>query len=242
MSLSMTDLECSECGFEASRWSSNDLERTLAHADDLRGYVTEGLEPDELVGFSAPDLLDATSDPVGSTHAVVHHLMELARLRREAEDFEPVTGAVVGLYASGGGVPKLSIPEAVVGVGGVEGDSQGHRVHHGRPWQAVCLYSAEVIEALREEGHPISAGAAGENLTVEGIDWARLRGGLTIEIGEVRCRVSAPAQPCHQIAGFFVSEDSSRIAHAKHPGWSRWYASVLHGGVIRPGDAVVVSA
>jgi MOSC domain-containing protein YiiM len=127
-------------------------------------------------------------------------------------------------------------------VGGVEGDSQGHRVHHGRPWQALCMYSAEVIEALREEGHPISAGAAGENLTVEGIDWARLRGGLTIEIGEVRCRVSAPAQPCHQIAGFFVSEDSSRIAHAKHPGWSRWYASVLHGGVIRPGDAVVVSA
>jgi MOSC domain-containing protein YiiM len=28
----------------------------------------------------------------------------------------------------------------------------------------------------------------------------------------------------------------------KHPGWSRWYASVLDGGVIRPGDTVVVSA
>ena len=166
----MTDLTCSECGFEASRWSSNDLERTLAHADDLRGYVTEGLEPDELMEMSSPNLLDAWCDPVQGSHAVMHHLMELARLRREAEDFEPVTGAVVGLYASGGGVPKLSIPEAVVGVGGVEGDSQGHRVHHGRPWQALCMYSAEVIEALREEGHPISAGAAGENLTVEGID------------------------------------------------------------------------
>jgi MOSC domain-containing protein YiiM len=242
MSLSMTDLTCSECGFEASRWSSNDLERTLAHADDLRGYVTEGLEPDELMEMFSPNPLDASSDPVQGTHAVMHHLVELARLRREAEDFEPMNGAVVGLYTSGGGVPKLSIPEAVVGVGGVEGDSQGHRVHHGRPWQALCLYSAEVIEALGAEGHPIAAGAVGENLTVEGIDWARLRGGLTIEIGEVRCRVSAPAQPCHQIAGFFVSEDSSRIAHVKHPGWSRWYASVLDGGVIRPGDTVVVSA
>ena len=238
----MTDLTCFECGFDAARWSSNDLERTLVHADDLRGFVLEGREPGELAGFSASRQPDASPDPVRATHAVMHHLMELSRLRREAEDFEPMNGAVVGLYASGGGVPKLSILEAVVDVGGVEGDSQGHRVHHGRPWQALCMYSAEVIEALREEGHPISAGAVGENLTVEGIDWARLRGGLTIEIGEVRCLVSAPAQPCHQIAGFFVSEDSSRIAHAKHPGWSRWYASVLDGGVIRPGDAVVVSA
>ncbi|RLE20847.1 MAG: MOSC domain-containing protein [Actinobacteria bacterium] len=153
-----------------------------------------------------------------------------------------MTGVIVGLRASGGGVPKQEIPRAIVGVGGIEGDTQAHRVHHGRPWQALCLYSVEVIEALCVEGHPIAPGSVGENLTIEGVDWTRMRGGLTLEIGDVRCRVSAPAHPCYQLESFFQGADVSRIAHSEHPGWSRWYASVLHGGTIRPGDTVVVTA
>ena len=52
------------------------------------------------------------------------------------------------------------------------------RLHHGRPLQAVCLWSQDVIDALRDEGHPIRAGAAGENLTVSGIDWDTIRPGV----------------------------------------------------------------
>ena len=40
----MTTLTCSDCGFDGSRWSSDDLERTLAHTDDLIGYVLEGAD------------------------------------------------------------------------------------------------------------------------------------------------------------------------------------------------------
>jgi len=238
----LTDFTCAECGFDATRWSTSDVERTLAHADDLARDVTDGLTADQLAYVSAAASFVATADPIERVHAVMHHLTDLARLRREVEVFEPMAGVVAGLYASGGGVPKRAIPEAMVGADGVEGDTQGHRVHHGRPWQALCFYSKEVIAALRSEGHTIVAGSVGENITVEGLDWSRMRGGLTVEIGDVRCRVSAPADPCHQIEGFFIGADFGRVSHRENPGWSRWYASVLSGGVVRPGDPVMVSA
>lgn len=236
------DFTCDACGFNSSRWSDSDIQRTLAHADDLVGHVAAGMDGDLLSGVTLPNRIDASGDSLQAVHMLMHHLLEIAQLRRETELFEPMEGSVAGLRASDGGVPKQEIPRAVVGIGGVEGDSQKHRVHHGRPWQALCLYSVEVIEALRVEGHSIAQGSTGENLTIEGIDWSRMRGGLTLEIGDVRCRVSAPADPCYQLESFFEDADVSRIAHSKHPGWSRWYASVIDGGVIRPGDAIVVTA
>jgi MOSC domain-containing protein YiiM len=153
-----------------------------------------------------------------------------------------MVGAVVSLHASTGGVPKLPIAEAVVGRGGIEGDRQNNRRNHGRPWQALCLYSSDLLDVLAAEGHPIAPGAAGENLTISGVDWARMRGGLTIEIGDVRLRTSSPAAPCHKIGDCFVERDWSRIDHVENPGWARWYASVLVGGTIRPGDPLRVTA
>jgi MOSC domain-containing protein YiiM len=225
------------CGFDASRWSDDDLERTLAHAGDLIGYVLSG-SPEGL----AAQPLDVDDDPVVATHAVMHRLDELAATRRSLEQFEPMVGSVGSLQASSGGVPKLPIAEAVVGPGGIDGDGQNNRRNHGRPWQALCLYSSDLLEVLAAEGHPIAAGSTGENLTMSGVDWSRMRGGLTIEIGDVRLRTSSPAAPCHKIGDCFVDRDWIRIDHVDHPGWSRWYASVLTGGTIRPGDQVTITA
>ena len=232
-------LTCDVCGFEASRWSADDLERTLAHTGDLIGYVLSG-SPDHALLGARP--LDVDDDPIVATHTVMHRLDELAGARRVAEVFEPMVGSVASLQASVGGVPKLPIAEAVVGRGGIEGDGQDNRRNHGRPWQALCLYSSDLLEALAAEGHPIAAGAAGENLTISGIDWSRMRGGLTIEIGDVRLRTSSPAAPCHKIGDCFVERDWNRIDHVERPGWARWYASVLVGGTIRPGDRLTVMA
>ena len=99
-----------------------------------------------------------------------------------------------------------------------------------------------MIDALRVEGHPIEAGSTGENLTLAGIDWARLRAGLVLEIGELRLRLSAPAVPCSKNAAFFMDGRVERMDHDRHPGWSRWYASVLEPGDIAPGDEVVVTS
>src|SRR3569832_2171795 len=75
------------------------------------------------------------------------------------------------ISVSDGGVPKLPVWEAKVSEQGLSGDRQRNLKFHGGPDRAVCLYSLELIEHLQAEGHPIDAGAAGENLTLSGLDW-----------------------------------------------------------------------
>ena len=237
----MSTLTCTDCGFDGSRWSSDDLERTLAHTDDLIGFVLEGAVEGSVAGAGEPVEID-DGDAVVSAHAVMHRLHELASARRAAGEFEPMVGRLESIQASGGGVPKAAIPLAEIGPTGVIGDAQGNRRHHGRPWQAICVYSSELIEALRDEGHPIVAGGTGENLTISGIDWSRMRGGLTIIVGDVVLRTSAPAEPCHQIGDCFTERRWNRIDNVERPGWARWYASVIEGGTITPGDTVTVTA
>lgn len=176
-----------------------------------------------------------------AVHDLWHHLIDIADGRVTRGDATPAdSGTVAQINSSTGGVPKVSVGRATVGRRGLEGDSQAARMHHGRPWQALCLWSADVIDGLRAEGHPIEAGSAGENLTLQGLDWSRLRAGSVLEIGEVRCRLSAAAVPCAKNAQWFSDGDFNRILHTRHPGWSRWYASVLEPGTIRPGDEAVV--
>jgi hypothetical protein len=40
--------------------------------------------------------------------------------------------------------------------------------------------------------------------------------------------------------GLFLGRDHSRVSQRRHPGWSRAHARVLAGGLVRPGDAVVL--
>lgn len=172
----------------------------------------------------------------------MHGLCSIADVRRAAGDaVESQRGSVAQISRSGGGVPKLAVESAAIGRRGVDGDVQTARVHHGRPWQALCLWSAEVIDALAADGHPIVPGAAGENITISGIDWASLRAGTIIDIGDVRCQLSAPAVPCSKNAQWFIDGEISLMDHALHPGQSRWYASVLRPGSITTGDPVLVT-
>lgn len=150
-------------------------------------------------------------------------------------------GRIVQISVSHGGVPKLPVDSATVGVEGIVGDWQQDRRHHGGPTRALCLYSMELIEALRAEGHPIAPGTTGENVTVEGIKFSALRTGDRLALGdEVVIEITQPAAPCRTIRGSFCDEDSKRISNKLHPGWSRLYASIVAGGVIKPGDAVQV--
>ncbi|MEM7140038.1 MAG: MOSC domain-containing protein [Actinomycetota bacterium] len=176
-----------------------------------------------------------------AVHDLWHHLHDVARIRIALGDtVAPDTGSVAQVNASTGGVPKLPVDEAAVGRRGLIGDVQKARQHHGRPWQALCLWSTDVIDDLREEGHPIGPGSAGENLSLAGLDWAALRPGVVLEIGDVRCRISAYAVPCSKNAQWFADGDVNRIHQDRHPGWSRLYASVEQSGSVRPGDPVRV--
>lgn len=135
-------------------------------------------------------------------------------------------------------MPKHAIPEAAITADGVEGDRQRDLRYHGGPDRAVTLFSTERIAALQAEGHPITPGSTGENLTLSGIDWTRATPGVRFEIGEVRLEVTRYATPCKNIAGSLVEGDIARVGHKVNPGWSRVCARVLVPGRVRVGDAV----
>jgi MOSC domain-containing protein YiiM len=141
-----------------------------------------------------------------------------------------------------GGVPKFAVGQVLVTVTGVAGDRQLDLEHHGGPERAVSLFSLELIETLRAEGHPIAPGTAGENLTIEGLDWAALADDDRLAVGEVVLQITRPAPPCRTIEASFTDGQFVRISHKKHPGWSRLYARVLREGVVREGDPVRVLA
>jgi len=153
------------------------------------------------------------------------------------------TGTLASINVSGGGVPKRRIDGVKVSRSGLQNDAQNDKVHHGGPDRAVCIYSLEKVLALRAEGHPIEAGSAGENLTVDGLVWELIVPGVRLKIGEsVVLEVTSFTSPCTKIRRAFIDEHFARISQKVHPGWSRVYARVLEEGDLKIGDRVELLA
>lgn len=154
----------------------------------------------------------------------------------DAQRNDGVTGVVHQVSVSAGGVPKHSISSGYVGSLGLLEDSHNDSFHGG-PDKALCLFSLEVIEAIAREGHSLAPGAAGENVTIRGIDWSLVTPGTRWSIGdEVEIEVTQFTTPCNKNSRWFADGDISRMNQQIHPGKSRVYARVLTEGVIRPGD------
>ena len=152
----------------------------------------------------------------------------------------PSTARLEAIHISRGGVPKLGVFEALIAHDGLDGDFQNDTRHHGGPDRAVVLYSLDLIRALQAEGHPIAPGTTGENLTLSGLHWESLTPGTTLLVGAVELRLTKYADPCRNISHSFLASDFMRISQNTRPGWSRVCARVLTGGLVRPGDPVLV--
>jgi MOSC domain-containing protein YiiM len=151
-------------------------------------------------------------------------------------------GSLASINVSNGGVPKRHVTGVKVSRLGLLGDAHTDTKHHGGPERAVCVYSLERIRALQKEGHPIDVGTAGENVTVEGIDWDLIAPGARIRLGDaVVLEVADFTSPCKTIRESFIDGRFVRISQKLHPGWSRVYTRVLSEGEIRCGDSVEVS-
>ncbi len=135
-------------------------------------------------------------------------------------------------------MPKLAIENALVDETGVVGDEQADRIHHGHPHQALCLFSLEVIERFRAEGHTVTPGATGENVTISGLDWSEVIPGRRMTIGSVEVEITKYTTPCYKNAQWFIDGRFDRMHADKHPGESRVYARVITGGPISTGDPV----
>ena len=150
-----------------------------------------------------------------------------------------MTGRIVQINVSSGGVPKRPVPEARVTRLGIEGDGHRNAERHGGPDRALCLFSVEQIEALQAEGHPVEPGALGENLTLAGLDWAAVQPGDYLRLGEeVLVQITRFTSPCMNVRAAFLDGAYSRVSQTRHPGWSRVYARVLVPGEIASGDPV----
>jgi MOSC domain-containing protein YiiM len=149
------------------------------------------------------------------------------------------TATIHSLNVSNGGVPKHPVAAAAAAAGGLAGDRQRNLKYHGGAERALCLYSAELIEALRREGHPIAVGSTGENVTLAGLPWERVAPGVRLALGgEVVVEVTSYTRPCRTIGASFAARRTGRVSQRTHPGWSRVYARVVVPGTLRVGDAV----
>ena len=146
------------------------------------------------------------------------------------------------INVSQGGVPKLPVENARVSWLGIIGDGQRNTALHGGKDRALLLFSSDLIEALRNEGHSISAGSTGENLTISGLDWTHLQPGDELKIGsDLRIEITSYAEPCRYIGKWFVDDNFNRISQKAFPGWSRLCAKVLSEGSVRQGDVIYIN-
>ena len=200
--------------------------------------------PDER-RFAVLDEVDAllAGDPATAGADVIElpHRVHVYTTRPRKAPTGPTTGLLLSVNTSPGGVPKRPIGAGRMRWRGVDGD--GHdkpEPIHGTPAQAACLYPFEAIERVRADGHQAFPGAYGENFTIAGLDWAGLRHGDRLRMGEhgPLLLLTTYATPCDTQARWFVDGRYGRISGRKHPEDARWYASVLEEGDVAPGDPV----
>lgn len=218
------------------RFSATDAAKTVHHLPDLWDMLAERRDADAIAA-----LRPSTDGPLEEALPRVWAALQAAgpALRAAGQLPPRAEGQVAQLNAGSGGVPKAAVARVDVDYGGVMGDVQATRQHHGRPWQALCLWSADVIDALNAAGHRVFPGAAGENITVRGLPWDEMRAGVRLQVGEVLCEVSAYAYPCKQNAAWFRDGDFMAMWSGNGP-VSRVYATVLQPGRIATGDAAIL--
>ena len=214
------------------RFTEQDARRTVDNLPFLWEQLALGRDASVLAPLRPAVSGDLSTDLTAVWEAV---LAAGPALRAAGQLPARADGVVTQLNVSDGGVPKMPVDHVEVGFGGIVGDVQATRVHHGRPWQALCLWSSEVIDGFARDGHPITAGAAGENVTITGLDWAAVRPGVQLQLGAVRCEVLAFALPCSKNARWFRDGAFDLMHHDRGP-VSRVYARVVAPGALHAGD------
>jgi MOSC domain-containing protein YiiM len=160
-----------------------------------------------------------------------------------------MTGTILQVSVSQGGVPKRAIPAGALTLTGLEGDRHSHPDIHGGPRQAVLLITSEGIKELAALGFPLTHGSLGENLTTSGIHRRDWRVGQRWQIGaEVMIEITKRRAPCQTLniygAGIQPALFDALAGNGdpSSPKWglSGFYASVIEPGVIRPSDEIVL--
>ncbi|MCL1828968.1 MAG: MOSC domain-containing protein [Oscillospiraceae bacterium] len=113
---------------------------------------------------------------------------------------------------------------------GIEGDA-----HAGDWHRQVSLLSNDKVEAFRARGAVVDDGAFGENIKVDGIDFASLSAGTEFKCNDVLLELTQIGKECHSHCEIYkVMGDCIMPREGV-------FAKVLNGGTISVGDELVVS-
>jgi MOSC domain-containing protein YiiM len=162
-----------------------------------------------------------------------------------------MTGKIIQINLSRGGIPKRPVPEVALTPEGLEGDSWNHPQLHGGPRQAVLIITAETIEELVERGYAVYPGALGENITTRGLDRRQLRLGQRLRVGPTLLEITKIRVPCDTLDPFGgpsiqreLYDKQVKAGDAASPRWGKsgFYCSVIEPGTIRVDDAISIES
>jgi MOSC domain-containing protein YiiM len=139
---------------------------------------------------------------------------------------------VTQINVSPGGMPKLPVLQAQVTAAGVAGDRQRNLKYHGGADRAVCVYSEELYEWLRDYGINVANGQIGENFTTRGLDLDALKPGNLLRVGGCVIEITKVRVPCNQLKMW--DPDLPEVI----VGRSGWVARVIEEGLVAPGDPI----
>lgn len=159
-----------------------------------------------------------------------------------------MTGVVVQVSISPGGVPNHPTDEGHVTETGIIGDGWRHPAFHGTPKRAILLITSEGVVELAAQGFPVCYGALGENMTTCGLDRRSLRIGQRFQAGEAVIELTEVRFPCGALSVYgtgiqaAIYDARAQAGDAASPVWgmSGFYASVAEPGIVRPGDSIVL--
>jgi len=143
--------------------------------------------------------------------------------------------SVISINISSGGVPKLPVDKVCISQKGLAGDGHNHEKHY-RLTQAVCIQDVERLEELTAEGYPLEPGAAGENLTVRGLNVNSLPIGSVLKFsGGVTIEITRPRPTC------YVMDQIHPQLKTDATGRHGMYAKVTREGKLSKGETIEVS-
>lgn len=142
-----------------------------------------------------------------------------------------MTGKVIAVNTSQNkGERKTPVPEATLREEhGIVGDG-----HAGDWHRQVSLLAQESIAKMQALGLDVKEGDFAENITTEGVDLVSLPIGSKIELGETLLEVTQIGKECHTRCAIYYQAGDCVMPK------EGIFARVLKGGVVRPGDKVVV--
>ncbi len=112
---------------------------------------------------------------------------------------------------------------------GIVGDA-----HAGEWHRQVSLLAEESIDKMRRRGLSVNAGDFGENITTRGIDLTALPVGVKVSMGEALLEITQIGKECHTRCAIYYQAGDCVMPR------EGIFAKVLRGGVVKPGDSLIV--